>query len=72
MSSFIQHRMKSSIVRLATAVGLLTGGPALFAQQSLQQVLKDTEVGAHWIYDDYSKAVSQAKETGKPLLVAFR
>ncbi len=64
--------MKTPLVVLAAVVGLLTGGPAPLAQPNLQQVLKDTEVGAHWIYDDYAKAVAQAKETGKPLLVAFR
>ena len=39
---------------------------------ALQTLLNDIEVGDHWIYDDYAKAVAQAKETGKPLLVLFR
>ena len=45
---------------------------SLCAQSNLQQVLKDTAVSAHWIYDDFTKGVAEAKATGKPLLVTLR
>jgi hypothetical protein len=64
--------MKNSIGPLGLLGALLTGGAALSAQPNLQQLLKDTEVGAHWIYDDYAQAVAQAKQTGRPLLIVFR
>jgi hypothetical protein len=34
--------------------------------------LKDVEIAPHWIYDDLPAAISQAKSTGKPLLVVLR
>lgn len=40
--------------------------------QTIQEELKDLEVGDQWIYNDYQKAVSTAKATGKPLFVLFR
>lgn len=43
-----------------------------FAQPSLGQALKDIPVADHWIYDDLPRAVSLAKESGKPLLVVLR
>ena len=43
-----------------------------FAQTDLQKNLKDTGVGAHWIYNDIAKGFAEARETGKPLLVSFR
>jgi hypothetical protein len=42
------------------------------AQPSLGQALKDIEVAEHWIYDDLPKAVAEAKQSGKPLLVVLR
>jgi hypothetical protein len=42
------------------------------AQPNLQERLKDTDVAAHWIYDNYTQAVARATMSGKPLLVTFR
>lgn len=38
----------------------------------LRQAVGDTGVGAGWIYEDLDAGYAAAKETGKPLLVAFR
>ena len=38
----------------------------------LGEALKDIDVADHWIYDDWSLGLAQAKETGKPLLVVLR
>ena len=53
------------------AVGLLAGA-ALHAQTALQKALGDTQVASHWIYDDFDKALEQAKATGKPVLALLR
>jgi hypothetical protein len=49
------------------AFGVTTG-----AQTELQQSLKDTEVASHWIYDDFNRALAEAKTRGKPILALFR
>jgi hypothetical protein len=46
--------------------------PGLHAQSDLQRNLNDTNVGKHWIYNDLKEGNTQAKATGKPLLVVFR
>jgi hypothetical protein len=46
--------------------------PGLHAQPDLQRNLKDTNVGKHWIYNDLKEGITQARATGKPLLVVFR
>ncbi len=57
---------------VVTIVGaMLLAGVGLYAQSDLQQALKDS-VGEHWIYDDLSKAVMQAKAANKPVLALFR
>ena len=45
---------------------------SLQAQNRLRKSLVDDQVAAHWIYDDYAKAVAQAKATGKPILALLR
>ena len=47
-------------------------GPVAFGQSDLQKKLKDTDVGARWIYNDIGKGFTEARATGKPLLVTFR
>jgi hypothetical protein len=42
------------------------------AQNDLKKNLKDTNVAEHWIYDDIAAGFTEARETGKPLLVTFR
>jgi hypothetical protein len=51
---------------------ILVPSPWLAAQSDLQRNLKDTNVGKHWIYNDLKEGNTQAKATGKPLLVVFR
>ena len=56
-----------------TIIGtMLLAGVVLFAQSDLQQKLKDTGVGAHWIYDDFQQALAQAKAANQPILALFR
>jgi hypothetical protein len=38
----------------------------------LQEVLNDTQIGKHWVYDDLAVAVAKARQSQKPLLVEFR
>mgnify|MGYP001561431792 CR=1 FL=1 len=63
--------MKTPFI-LPTAAVLMLAAASLGAERTLQETLKDTAIGAHWIYDDFAKAVTQAKATGRPLLVTFR
>lgn len=42
------------------------------AQPSLREAVKDIPVAEHWIYDDLPRAVAEAKQSGKPLLVVLR
>jgi hypothetical protein len=51
---------------------ILAANPGLPAQSDLQRGLKDTDIGAHWIYNNLKEGNTQAKATGKPLLVLFR
>ena len=62
---------KRWVAAALAGVGLLTGA-ALQAQNALQKALFDDQVAAHWIYDDFGKAVEQAKATGKPILALLR
>lgn len=55
-----------------TGALLLMPASSIVAQSPLGETLKDIEVAPHWIYDDLPRAVSQAKSTGKPLLVVLR
>jgi hypothetical protein len=62
--------MKTPFTLLVTLTLLTVAG--LGAQPKLQEMLKDTAVAGHWIYDDYTQAVAQAKASKKPLFVTFR
>jgi len=42
------------------------------AKSPLGEAVRDIDVAEHWIYDDWSKALAEAKSTGKPLLVVIR
>ena len=42
------------------------------AQPPLREQVKDMEIAPHWIYDDLPKALAEAKQTGKPLMVVVR
>jgi hypothetical protein len=52
----------------------ITSGPAHAdaPKTPLGEALKDIDVADHWIYDDWPKAVAEAKRSGKPLLVVLR
>jgi hypothetical protein len=63
--------MRSLILAgLSAALILEAASPA--AAQSLREILKDIPTADHWIYDDLPKAIAEAKETGKPLMVVVR
>ena len=42
------------------------------AQNDLKKNLKDTDVAAHWVYNDIAAGFAEARATGKPLLVTLR
>lgn len=66
--------MKYSQKPLATtlaALGLLFAA-AVQGQAPLQKVLVDDEVAPNWIYDDFDRAVEQARATKKPILALLR
>lgn len=46
--------------------------PGLRAQEDLRKALKDIDIAPHWIDGDLPKALAQAKESGKPLLIVLR
>jgi len=56
---------------LALALTLTALAP-LHAASPLGEALKDIPVAEHWIYDDFPKAVAEAKASNKPLLVVIR
>ncbi len=41
-------------------------------KERLRVALKDNVVRGNWIYDDISKGFTEAKRTGKPLMVVIR
>ncbi len=53
------------------AVLALIAAP-LFGQETLQDVLKDSQVQDFWHYDSLDTAMEEAEATGKPLLVTIR
>jgi hypothetical protein len=59
---------------LCVVVGFLWGASQLAAAEKspLGEALKDIPVADHWIYDDWPRAVAEAKATGKPLMVVLR
>lgn len=63
--------MKSLWQAGALAGVVLLTGAALQAQVSLPQALHD-DYAPHWIYDDWDRAVGEAKATGRPILAVVR
>jgi hypothetical protein len=65
------------MLRQAAIIGLgvvLAAGPVR-AQDRKQKVLEDQKTfgeDPHWVYNDLAKGVSDARRTGKPLLVVLR
>lgn len=55
----------AGLAALAGLAGVATG------QGMLQKALND-DVAPHWIYDDWSAAVSQARASGKPIMAVVR
>jgi hypothetical protein len=64
--------MNTRFLLTVVASTIMFSTASLSAQPNLQQMLKDTAVAAHWIYDDYTQAVARATASGKPLLVTLR
>ncbi|MBI3860727.1 MAG: PDZ domain-containing protein [Planctomycetia bacterium] len=63
------------LIRVALFTIALSTAAGGFAQEREAKVRKDrktVEEAGYWIYNDLPKALAQAKETGKPLLVALR
>jgi hypothetical protein len=62
--------MKYSILLLtgAFAASLFAAAP----DDGLRERIKDHDLAAHWIYDDFPRAQAEAARAGKPLLVLFR
>jgi serine protease Do len=63
--------MKFALWQTVVAVALFALAASAGAQ-TLGESLKDIPVASHWIYDDLPKAVAQAREMRKPLLVVLR
>jgi hypothetical protein len=69
--------MRKSLTFL-TFLGLVgaiaaTASAQSFAEPSpLGESLKDIQVASHWIYDDLPRALTEARSSGKPLLVVLR
>ena len=59
------------LIGALAGIGLLAGA-GLHAQATLQAALHDNEVAAHWIYDDFDRALQEAKATQKPVLALLR
>src|SRR6188768_1201604 len=59
---------------LCVLLALSWAGSQLEAEDKspLGEALKDIDVADHWIYDDWPRAVAEAKATGKALLVVLR
>ena len=65
--------MAKSSFFLLSAVVCAAASTAFAREESLlQENLKDTHLGSHWIYDDLELAMSRARAKKKPLLVLFR
>jgi serine protease Do len=45
---------------------------ASHAKSPLGESLKDIDVAEHWVYDDWPRALAEAKASDKPLLVVLR
>src|SRR5262245_17992120 len=59
------------LLLIGTAV--LFGATGLAGEKSpLGESVKDIDIAEHWIYDNWPKAVAEAKATGKPILVVIR
>jgi hypothetical protein len=66
------YDVKTRWTAVAIISALLLAVIGLYAQTDLQQKLRDTGVGAHWIYDDFQQAVAQAQAANQPILALFR
>jgi hypothetical protein len=62
-------KLKHVLLTLGAALLAVAG---LQAQVPLQKALFDDELGSHWIYDDWSRTVTEAKAANKPILALFR
>lgn len=64
--------MRSLLGSVASVAFVFMACTSASAQSSLGQTLKDISVAEHWIYDDLPRAIAEAKQSGKPLLVVLR
>lgn len=61
-------RAYAAVVALSALAGFARqdGGDAL------RKTLKDVDLVGNWVYDDLAAGYTEAKKTGKPMLVVFR
>lgn len=64
--------MRAALSLLMGVVVLFGASAAAGEKSPLGESLKDIDVAEHWIYDDWPKAVAEAKTTGKPILAVIR
>ena len=58
---------------LLIGVLLFSGAPIRAGEKTpLGEAIRDIDVADHWIYDDWPKAVAEAKASAKPILVVVR
>src|SRR5215831_5090319 len=58
---------------LLIGIVLSSGAPIPGGEKTpLGEAIRDIDVANHWIYDDWPKAVAQAKASGKPILAVVR
>lgn len=62
-------RMRTAILLLTLATTSAFGAPP---DEGLRERIKDADLAAHWIYEDFPRAQAEAARAGKPLLVLFR
>ena len=57
---------------LCMLAALALPGSCQDGNEELRKQLKDVDLVGRWIYDDVDAGFTEAKRTGKPLLIVFR
>ena len=64
--------MKIGHVALAGLLLACLGASQDASKESLKTALKDTDLPGSWIYDDINAGFTEARTSGKPMLIVFR